>query len=77
MLLLPAYAPADMVADLAAGTATVLPWVGAGVGGGLVLLFAFMGIRTGFRIFQTLATEKEIARKESSYESGRYSERFN
>lgn len=46
------YTPADLTADLTAGVGTVLPWVGAGVGGGIVLMFAFMGIRKGLAFFR-------------------------
>lgn len=49
------YDPAAFTADLATGVATVLPWVGAGVGGGVLLLFAFMGIRKGFQFFRSVA----------------------
>ena len=50
-----AYDPSQLGTDLATGAATVLPWVGAGVGGGVVLLFAFMGIRKGFAFFKSIA----------------------
>ncbi|MDF2508036.1 MAG: hypothetical protein K0Q52_1895 [Microbacterium sp.] len=53
-----AYTPAVLAADLAAGAADVLPWVGAGVGGGVVLMFAFLGIRAGFRFFQGLIWDR-------------------
>lgn len=56
--LLPAegeYTPATMTTDLVAGVATVLPWVGAGVGGGIALYFVFLGIRKGFAFFRSLA----------------------
>ena len=49
------YGPSDLTADLAAGVADVLPYVGAGVGGGVILLFAFMGIRKGFSFFKSIA----------------------
>lgn len=49
-----AYDPADLTTDLAAGVADVLPWVGAGVGGGIVLMFAFLGIRKGFAFFRQI-----------------------
>ena len=49
------YTPALLTADLAAGVADVLPWVGAGVGGGVILMFAFMGIRKGFQFFRGVA----------------------
>lgn len=48
------YDPAQLTADLTAGVATVLPWVGAGVGGGVVLMFAFMGIRKGLSFFRSV-----------------------
>lgn len=50
-----AYTPALFLADLGTGAATVLPWVGAGVGGAVALLFAFMGIRKGFQFFRSIA----------------------
>lgn len=50
-----AYDPTTFSTDLATGVATVLPWVGAGVGGGVALLFAFMGIRKGFAFFKSIA----------------------
>lgn len=46
------YTPADLSADLVGGVAQVLPYVGAGVGGGVALLFVFMGIRKGFAFFR-------------------------
>ena len=49
------YTPATMAADLAEGAAGVLPWVGAGVGGGVILMFAFLGIRKGFAFFKGVA----------------------
>lgn len=49
-----AYTPDQMTTDLTAGVAQVLPWVGAGVGGGIILLFAFMGIRKGFAFFRSI-----------------------
>lgn len=49
------YTPAALTTDLAAGVATVLPWVGAGVGGGVILMFAFLGIRKGFAFFKGVA----------------------
>ncbi|MDF2508037.1 MAG: hypothetical protein K0Q52_1896 [Microbacterium sp.] len=48
------YTPVELTADLAAGTADVLPWVGAGVGGGVILMFAFLGIRKGFAFFRQI-----------------------
>lgn len=49
------YGPGDMGADLLAAGATVLPWVGAGVGGGVALLVVFLGIRKGISFFRGLA----------------------
>lgn len=46
------YTPDKLAADLAAGVPTILAWVGAGVGGGIVLMLAFMGIRKGFAFFK-------------------------
>lgn len=48
------YTPADLTADLAGGVGQVLPYVGAGVGGGVLLLFVFMGIRKGFAFFKSI-----------------------
>lgn len=50
-----AYTPALLTADLAEGVATVLPWIGAGIGGGVALFFLYMGIRKGFSFFRSLA----------------------
>ena len=50
-----AYSPATLLADLTAGVATVLPWVGAGVGAAIALMFAFMGIRKGLAFFKGIA----------------------
>lgn len=47
-----AYTVAEFAADLAAGASGVLPWVGAGVAAGIVLMFAFMGIRKGLGFFR-------------------------
>lgn len=60
----PLYTPADMIADLSSGSADVLPYVGAGVGGALVLMFAFLGIRAGFNFFLGLAYERGYDRGE-------------
>ena len=49
------YTPELFAADLLTGIATVLPWIGAGVGGGVALLFVFMGIRKGFQFFRGVA----------------------
>ena len=49
------YSAGTFVTDLAAGTTQVLPYVGAGVGGGIVLMFAFMGIRKGIQFFRGTA----------------------
>jgi len=49
------YSVATFAADLAAGAAGVLPWVGAGVAAAIVLMFAFMGIRKGLGFFRSIA----------------------
>lgn len=49
------YTPDLLATDLATGVATVLPWVGAGVGGGVILMFVFMGITRGFGFFRKIA----------------------
>ena len=54
-ILAAAYDPATFTTDLTAGVATVLPWVGAAVGAGIVLMFAFMGIRKGLQFFKSVA----------------------
>lgn len=46
---------ADFVAMLASGAASVLPWVGAGVGAAVALYFAFLGIRAALTFFLDLA----------------------
>lgn len=48
------YGAGDLTADLTGGVAQVLPYVGAGVGGGVALLFVFMGIRKGFAFFRSI-----------------------
>lgn len=48
------YTPGDLTTDLAAGVPTILAWVGAGIGGGIVLMLAFMGIRKGFAFFKSI-----------------------
>jgi len=50
-----AYSPATFSADLIAGVATVLPWVGVAVAAGIGLMFAFMGIRKGLQFFKGVA----------------------
>lgn len=45
------YTPGDMTTDVLAAAGTILPYVGAGVGGAVLLLFVFLGIRAGFRWF--------------------------
>ena len=47
-----AYTPATFAADILAASGTILPYVGAGVAGGLALMFAFMGIRKGIAFFR-------------------------
>lgn len=49
------YDAAAFAADLAGSAATILPWVGAGVGGGVALLLVFMGIRKGIAFFKGTA----------------------
>lgn len=49
------YTVAQFGTDLAAGAAGVLPWVGAGVAAGIVLMFAFMGIKKGIAFFRGTA----------------------
>ena len=49
-----AYTPEDLATDLAAGVPTILGWVGAGIGGGIVLMLAFIGIRKGFGFFKSI-----------------------
>ena len=49
------YGPAEMTTDLATGVTVILPYVGAGVGGGVVLMLTFLGIRKGFGFFRGLA----------------------
>lgn len=46
------YTPDIFAADLIGGAAAILPYVGAGVAGGLALMFAFMGIRKGIAFFR-------------------------
>lgn len=46
------YTPANLTADLAGAALVILPYVGAGVAGGLVLMFSFMGIRKGIAFFR-------------------------
>ena len=48
------YTPADLAAALAAGVPTILGYVGAGVGGAVVLFVAFVGIRAALRFFSRL-----------------------
>lgn len=50
-----AYTPAGLLAQLATAGLAVLPYVGAAVAGGLVLMFAFFGIRKGLRFFRDTA----------------------
>jgi hypothetical protein len=49
------YDAAAFAADLATGATVILPWVGAGVGGGVALLLVFMGIRKGIGFFRSTA----------------------
>lgn len=50
-----AYTPATFLADLGTGAATVLPYVGAAVTAGIVLMFAFLGIKKGLHFFRHVA----------------------
>lgn len=49
------YTPVTFAADLAAGAVTILPWVGAGVGAGVLLMLTFLGIRKGIGFFKGTA----------------------
>lgn len=49
------YTPVEFGASLLAGSATILPWVGAGVGGGVALMLVFLGIRKGVGFFKGTA----------------------
>ena len=49
------YTPATLITDLGEGALTVLPWIGAGVTGGITLMFAFMGIKKGLEFFRGVA----------------------
>jgi len=51
------YTAADMVAQLLAGAAIALPWVGAIVGVGVVLFFTFYGVWKGFTFFNHLVSD--------------------
>ena len=48
------YAVGDLVAQLGEGVATVLPWIGAGVSSGVVLLLLFVGVRKAFQFFRSV-----------------------
>ena len=50
-----AYSPATFLTDLGTGAAAVLPYVGVAVTAGLVLMFAFLGIKKGLHFFRHVA----------------------
>ena len=50
------FTPADFAGLLLDGTVAILPYVAAGVVGGLVLLFVFLGIRKGLSFFRGTVT---------------------
>ena len=50
-----AYSPATFLTDLGTGAAAVLPYVGVAVTSGLVLMFAFLGIKKGLSFFRHVA----------------------
>lgn len=64
-----AYTPAELATDLAGSLAVVLPYVGAGVGGALLLFFAFLGIRAGYRFFRSISGESRGVDMVSFYNS--------
>jgi len=45
------YTPADFAAQLGGAVLVILPWVGVAVAAGLLLFFAFLGIRAGIGFF--------------------------
>jgi hypothetical protein len=78
------YTVTDFLAQLMGGNTVLLQWVGVGVSAALGLMFVFMGIRAGFKMWAQSVVDKidkDIAREErsaggghgGSYESGRYS----
>jgi hypothetical protein len=56
------YDAPDLVAQLGGALAVIGPWVGAGVGAGILLMFAFLGIRSGIRFFQDLSGHRKFLR---------------
>lgn len=46
------YDPAQMAADLAGGSGTVLAYVGVGVGAAIVVMLAIIGIKRGIAIYK-------------------------
>lgn len=58
------YTPDVLAGQFATGAHDVMVWVGAGVGGALVLFFLFLGIRAGFRIFWIIGQERSAWREE-------------
>lgn len=64
-----AYTPGGLLAQLATSGLAVLPYVGAAVAGGLVLMFAFFGIRKGLHFFRHVA-DVPLPVGYSTYEGG-------
>lgn len=52
------YGPTEFVLQLTDGAGVILPWIGAGVGAGVLLLLIFLGIRQGVAFFSNLANER-------------------
>lgn len=50
------YGAPEFALQLANGAATIIPWVGAGLGTAVLLLLTFLGIRHGIAFFQWVAT---------------------
>ena len=57
MIHLSTWGPSDLLTNLQTGAGIVLPWIGAAVAAAVVLFFAFLGIRRGFRFFRELAED--------------------
>jgi hypothetical protein len=53
------YTPADLSGSLVANLGTALAWVGAGIGGAVLVLFVFLGIRLAIGFFKDLAFERK------------------
>ena len=49
------YTPADFGTSIATAAGSIMPWVGAGVTGGLALGLIFLGIRKGLGFFKKTA----------------------